>query len=38
MGVESILSYGCEVWTVDYILSGKPFSTDMDFWRRAARR
>ena len=38
MGVESILSYGYEVWTVDYRLNGKLLSTDMDFWRRAARR
>jgi len=38
MGVESILSYSCEVWTVDYGLNGKLLSTDMAFWRRAARR
>jgi len=38
MGVESIVSCGCEVWTVHYRLNGKLLSTDMDFWRRAARR
>jgi len=38
MGAESILSYGCEVWTVDYGLNRKLLSIDMAFWRRAARR
>jgi hypothetical protein len=35
---ESILSYICEILMVDYRLNRKLLSTDMDFWRRAARR
>jgi hypothetical protein len=35
--VESILSYGCELWTLDYRLKKKLLSTKIDFWRRAAR-
>jgi hypothetical protein len=35
--VESILSYGCETWTVDYRGKKKLLSTEMDFWRRAER-
>jgi hypothetical protein len=35
--VESILSFGCEIWTVDYRLKEKLLSTETDFWRRAAR-
>jgi hypothetical protein len=35
--VESILSYGCEIWTVDYRLKEKLLNTESDFWRRAAR-
>jgi hypothetical protein len=34
--VESILSYGCEIWTVDYRLE-KLLSTEMKFWRSTAR-
>jgi hypothetical protein len=32
--VESILSYGCEMWTVEYRLKKKLLSTET--WRRAA--
>jgi hypothetical protein len=35
--VESILSYSCEIWTVEYRLKKKQLSTEMDFWRTAAR-
>jgi hypothetical protein len=35
--MESFLSYCCEIWTVDYRVNEKLFSTEMDFWRRAAR-
>jgi hypothetical protein len=35
--VESILSYGCEIRTVDYRLNKKLLSTEMDFWGRAER-
>jgi hypothetical protein len=35
--VESTVSYGCEIWTVDYRLKKKLLSTEIDFWRRAAR-
>jgi hypothetical protein len=35
--VESILSYGCEIWTLDYRLKKKLLSTEIDFWRRAPR-
>jgi hypothetical protein len=35
--VENILSYGCEIWTVDYRLKKKLLSTETDFWRTAAR-
>ena len=35
--IESILSYGWEIWTPDYKLQKKLLSTDMDVWRRAAR-
>jgi F0F1-type ATP synthase delta subunit len=35
--VKSILSYSCELWTVDYRLKKKQLSTGMDFWRTAAR-
>jgi hypothetical protein len=35
--VESILGYGCEIWTVDYRLKKKLLSTETDFWRRAAK-
>jgi hypothetical protein len=34
--LESILSYGCEIWIMDYMLKTRPLSTEMDFWRRAA--
>jgi hypothetical protein len=35
--VGSILSYGCEIWTLDCRLKKKLLSTEMDFSRRAAR-
>jgi hypothetical protein len=35
--VEGILSYGCEICTVDYKLKRNLLSTEMNFWRRAAR-
>jgi hypothetical protein len=35
--VESILSYGCEIWTLDYRLKKKLLSIKTDFWRRAPR-
>jgi hypothetical protein len=36
-GMESFLSYYCEIWTVDYRVKEKLLSTEVDFWRRAAR-
>jgi hypothetical protein len=36
--IESILSYGCDIWTVNYRLKKKLLSTEMDFWRISARR
>jgi hypothetical protein len=35
--VESILNYGCEIWTVDCRLKKKLLSTETDFWRIAAK-
>jgi hypothetical protein len=35
--VENTLSYGCEIWTVDYRLKKKLLYREMDFWRAAAR-
>jgi hypothetical protein len=35
--VEGILSYGWEIWTVEYKLKHKLLSTEMDFWQRAPR-
>jgi hypothetical protein len=35
--VENILKYGCDIWTVYYRLKKKLLSTEMDFYRRAAR-
>jgi hypothetical protein len=33
--VEGILSYGWEIWMVDYKLKNNLLSTEMDFWRSA---
>jgi hypothetical protein len=30
--IESILSYGCDIWTVNYRVKKKLLSTEMDFW------
>jgi hypothetical protein len=35
--VESILRYCCEIWILDFRLKKKLLSTEMDFWRTAAR-
>jgi hypothetical protein len=35
--VESILSHGCEIWTLDYRLKIKLLGTETEFWRRVAR-
>jgi hypothetical protein len=35
--IESILSYGWDILTMDYKLRKKLLSTNMDFWIRAAR-
>ena len=35
--MESILSYSLETQTLDYMLKEERVSTEMDFWRRAAR-
>jgi hypothetical protein len=36
---ESVLIYGCEIWTLYYTyrLNKKLLRTETDFWRRAAR-
>ena len=35
--VESVLCYGCELWTVRWRLKKKLLSTEMGVWRREAR-
>lgn len=35
--IESILSYGWDIWAPDYKLQKKLLSTEMDVWRGAAR-
>ena len=35
--LENILSYDCEILTVDYRLKKKLLSTEVYVWRRAAR-
>ena len=34
---ESILSYVCEIWAVDYRIKTKLLSAGTDIWKRAAR-
>jgi len=34
--IESILSYGWEIWTLDYKLKKKLLGTEVEFWRKAA--
>lgn len=35
--VESILTYGCETWTLNQKRKQMLLSTEMDFWRRSSR-
>jgi hypothetical protein len=35
--IESVLSYGWEIWAPNYTLQKKLLGTEMDVWRRAAR-
>jgi hypothetical protein len=35
--IETISSYGWEIWTLDYKLKKKLLSTEMSFWRTAVR-
>jgi len=35
--IETISSYGWEIWAMDYKLKKKLLSTEMSFWRRAVR-
>jgi len=34
--IESILSYGWEIWTLDYKLKKKLLRTEVEFWRKVA--
>jgi hypothetical protein len=34
--IESILSYGWEIWTLDYKLKKNQLGTEVEFWRKAA--
>jgi hypothetical protein len=36
--VESILLYGAETWTLNTQQANKLLATEMDFWRRSARK
>jgi hypothetical protein len=36
--VQSILLYGAETWTLDTQQANKLLATEMDFWRRSARK
>jgi hypothetical protein len=36
--VQSILLYGAETWTLNTQQANKLLATDMDFWRRSARK
>jgi hypothetical protein len=35
--IAFLLSYGCDIWTVNYRLKKRLLSEEMDFRRRAAR-
>jgi hypothetical protein len=36
--VQSILLYGAETWTLNTQQANKLLATEMDFWRRTARK
>jgi hypothetical protein len=36
--VQSILLYGAETWTLNTQQANKLLATEMDFWRRSARK
>jgi hypothetical protein len=36
--VQSILLYGTEAWTLNTQQANKLLTTEMDFWRRSARK
>ena len=36
--VQSVMLYGAETWTLDRPHANKLLSTEMDYWRRAARK
>ena len=36
--VESVILYGAETWTLDRPHANKSLATEMDYWRRAARK